>query len=324
MIEVERLSKKYLISNKNPGFSGTIKHFLKRKTYELDAVSDLSFVIKPGEIVGFLGANGAGKTTTLKMLCGLIHPTSGLVRVVGHIPQKRKPAFLNQITLVMGQKQQLLWDLPPLDSLKVNAAIYGISSLEAKKRINELAEMLEIGKELTRPVRKLSLGQRMKAELLAALLHRPSILFLDEPTLGLDVNAQAKVRRFLVEYNRQTGATILLSSHYMTDITTLCPRVLLIHKGKLFHDGDLDALTETLSPYRQVRLEVKQRVREQDFADFGKLEFLEGRAVCLLVNRRELPSVVTSLLAKFDVLDLEVSDPPIDELIGKLFRQGSM
>jgi ABC-2 type transport system ATP-binding protein len=321
MIQVEGLSKCYRVSVKQPGLAGTLRHFVRRRSREVMAVRELSFAIAPGEMVGFLGANGAGKTTTLKMLCGLIHPSSGLVRVAGFEPRRRQRAFLEQITLVMGQKQQLIWDLPPLDALRVNAAVYGLGDREARRRINELATMLELGEELTRPVRKLSLGQRMKAELLAALLHRPSVLFLDEPTLGLDVNAQARVRSFLAEYNRQEGATVLLTSHYMADITALCPRVLLIHQGALFHDGPLDQLAARLAPCRQVRLELAEPASAEALAAFGQLESCEGRAVSLLVPRERLTAVVAALLARFEVQDLEVSDPPIEELIGGLFQQ---
>ena len=232
-ITVDRLSKVYPVAIKEPGFQGTIKHFFQRTYKQINAVRDVSFQIEAGEVVGFLGANGAGKTTTLKMLSGLIHPSTGLVKVGGQIPFKREAAFLKQITLVMGQKQQLIWDLPALDSLKINAAVYGLSDRTAEFRIHELAEMLSIQGKLTQPVRKLSLGERMKAELLAALLHEPQVLFLDEPTLGLDVNAQVAVRQFLREYNQRYNATILLTSHYMADITALCDRVLVIHQGQL-------------------------------------------------------------------------------------------
>ncbi len=287
----------------------------------IQAVKGIDLHIDQGELVTLIGANGAGKTTTLKMLCGLIHPSTGQLRVAGHVPQRRQEAFLRQITLVMGQKQQLIWDLPPLDSLRVNAAVYGIDPIEAKRRIHELAEMLELGEELQRPVRKLSLGQRMKAELLAALLHRPSVLFLDEPTLGLDVNAQARVRDFLADYNRRTGATVLLTSHYMGDITALCERVLLIHQGRLFHDGSLDALTSRLAPCREVRLELRQVHPREAFEGFGTIEVHQGHQVRLLIPREQLTQQVGLLLSRFEVVDLEVSDPPIEELIGGLFRQ---
>jgi ABC-2 type transport system ATP-binding protein len=275
--------------------------------------------------VGFLGGNGAGKTTTLKLLSGLIHPSGGELEVAGHRPFRRQRAFLEAITLVMGQKQQLIWDLPPLDSLRVNAAVYGIDDQEARRRIGELAEMLELGDaELTRPVRKLSLGQRMKAELLAALLHRPRVLFLDEPTLGLDVNAQARVRTFLADYNQLTGATVLLTSHYMADITALCPRVLLIHRGQLFYDGALAALGERLAPWRQVRLELAAPMAADRLGSYGEIEQLDGAAVRLLIPKERLTTTLNRLLAELPVLDLEVNYPPIEELIGRLFVEGAV
>ncbi|MFM7513654.1 MAG: ATP-binding cassette domain-containing protein [Cyanobium sp.] len=317
------LRKSFRVADKQPGFSGTMRHLLRRRWIDLEAVREVSFQIEAGEVVGFLGGNGAGKTTTLKLLSGLIHPSGGELEVAGHRPFRRQRAFLEAITLVMGQKQQLIWDLPPLDSLRVNAAVYGIDDQEARRRIGELAEMLELGDaELTRPVRKLSLGQRMKAELLAALLHRPAVLFLDEPTLGLDVNAQARVRQFLADYNRRTGATVLLTSHYMGDITALCPRVLLIHGGRLVHDGGLADLTSRLAPCRAVRLDLREPVAVEAIAPFGVVEQMDGREVRLLIPRERLTEAVAGLLARFDVVDLEVNDPPIEELIGDLFRQG--
>ena len=321
IITAEGLSKHFRVAEKQPGLAGTLQHLLHRRYRTVPAVQAVSFAIEPGEMVGFLGPNGAGKTTTLKMLSGLIHPSAGRVSVAGCTPFRRQERFLQQITLVMGNRQQLIWDLPPLDSLRVNAAVYGIDPIEAKRRIHELAEMLELGEELQRPVRKLSLGQRMKAELLAALLHRPSVLFLDEPTLGLDVNAQARVRDFLADYNRRTGATVLLTSHYMGDITALCERVLLIHEGRLFHDGPLEALTSRLAPCREVWLELRQPQPPERFAAYGTLETCSERSVRLLIPRQQLTERVAQLLERFDVLDLEVRDPPIEELIGALFRE---
>ena len=318
----ERLSKTYRVSQKQPGLGGTLRHFFWRRSRLVEAVREISFSIEPGEMVGFLGANGAGKTTTLKMLSGLVYPSGGNLLVAGHSPQRRQASFLRNITLVMGQKQQLIWDLPPLDSFRVNAAVYGLDERETKRRINELAEMLELGEELTRPVRKLSLGERMKAELLAALLHRPSLLFLDEPTLGLDVNAQARVRTFLADYNRRHGATVLLTSHYMADITALCPRVLLIHQGGLFYDGSLETLTQRLSPCRLVRLELKTPLPASAFSSYGQVEAIDGREVKLLIARDQLTGVVARLLGNLEVLDLEVADPPIEDVIGQLFQRG--
>jgi len=328
IVLAEGLSKGFAVAEKDPGLAGTLRHLLRRRMRTIEAVREVSFAIEPGEIVGFLGPNGAGKTTTLKMLSGLIHPSAGRVRVAGCVPFERRERFLQQITLVMGNRQQLLWDLPPLESFRVNAAVYGLDDGEAKRRINELAEMLELGEELRRPVRKLSLGQRMKAELLAALLHRPAVLFLDEPTLGLDVNAQARVRSFLADYNRCTGATVLLTSHYMGDITSLCERVLLIHEGRLFHDGSLEELTNRLAPCREVRLELRHPQPAEAFEAFGTLERdneqdqeqAGDRVVRLLIPRDTLTQQVGELLSRFEVLDLEVRDPPIEELIGALFR----
>jgi ABC-2 type transport system ATP-binding protein len=318
------LRKSFRVADKQPGFSGTMRHLLRRRWIDLEAVREVSFQIEAGEVVGFLGGNGAGKTTTLKLLSGLIHPSGGELEVAGHRPFRRQRAFLEAITLVMGQKQQLIWDLPPLDSLRVNAAVYGIDDHEARRRIGELAEMLELGEELTRPVRKLSLGQRMKAELLAALLHRPRVLFLDEPTLGLDVNAQARVRQFLSDYNRRTGATVLLTSHYMADITALCPRVLLIHQGRLFYDGGLADLGDRFAPWREVRLELDRPIASEALRGYGEIEHHEGAAVRLLIGRDRLTASLNRLLADLPVVDLEVRDPPIEELIGRLFQQGSL
>ncbi|WP_320676723.1 ATP-binding cassette domain-containing protein [Prochlorococcus sp. MIT 1300] len=322
IIQVENLSKSYLISEKKPGIIGTVSHFINRQERLIEAVSRVSFRIDKGEMVGFIGPNGAGKTTTLKMLCGLIFPSSGVVRVGGYRPFLRERSFLQDITLVMGQKQQLIWDLPPLDSLKVNAAVYGLSDLEANHRIKELSEMLELGYELKVPVRKLSLGQRMKAELLASLLHRPSVLFLDEPTLGLDINAQVRVRDFLASYNREFGATMIVTSHYMGDITSLCKRVLLIHQGTLLNDCSLEELEKELLPSRSLRVELSRPYPKDGFQKFGIVEDYSESFVQLLVPRDELTRTLTKLLNTFSVKDFEVRDPTIEKLIGQLFTKG--
>ncbi|MDZ8028276.1 MAG: ATP-binding cassette domain-containing protein [Nostoc sp. SerVER01] len=321
-IIAEKLSKSYPVAVKNPGIKGTITHFFRRTYRTIKAVEEVSFEIAPGEVVGFLGPNGAGKTTTLKMLTGLIHPSSGTVRVAGQIPFRRQEAFLQKITLVMGQKQQLIWDLPALDSLKINAAVYDISDKEFQRRVGELTEMLALEGKLTQPVRKLSLGERMKAELLAALLHRPQVLFLDEPTLGLDVNAQAAVRDFLREYNQLYQATVLLTSHYMADITALCQRVLLIHQGRLMYDGSLDGLLERFAPYREVDIELAQPLTIQKLMTYGDVQLLEGRTVRFLVPREELTRTVSKILADLEVIDLTVTEPPVEEVIGRVFQAG--
>jgi len=324
IIQVHNLTKVYPVAFKPPGFKGTVKHFFKREYKHVEAVKGVSFELEPGEVVGFLGANGAGKTTTLKMLTGLIHPSSGEARVAGHVPFKRATPFLRQISLIMGQKQQLIWDLPALDSLKINAAVYGINSADAQRRIDELAEMLGLSRQLQQPVRKLSLGERMKAELLAALLHRPTVLFLDEPTLGLDVNAQEAVRRFLQDYNDRYNATLILTSHYMADITALCKRVLLIHQGQLIYDGRLDGLLERFAPCRAVQLDLGQVYDRSHLEQFGQIEQFEGRSVRYLVERDRLTETVSRLLAELEVVDLSVTDPPIEEVIGQVFEQGKV
>ncbi|MFM6200096.1 MAG: ATP-binding cassette domain-containing protein, partial [Dolichospermum sp.] len=270
----------------------------------------------------FLGPNGAGKTTTLKMLTGLIHPSSGIVRVGGFVPFRRQETFLQKITLVMGQKQQLIWDLPALDSLKINAAVYNISDQEFQRRLGELTEMLGLEGKLTQAVRKLSLGERMKAEILAALLHRPQVLFLDEPTLGLDVNAQVAVRQFLKEYNQLYQATVLLTSHYMADITALCPRVLLIHQGKLMYDGSLEGLLESFAPYREIYVELAQVLPLAQLMSYGDVQMVEGRAVRFIVQQEALTRTVSRILADLEVLDLTVTEPPVEEVIGRIFEKG--
>ncbi|MGG6294817.1 ABC transporter ATP-binding protein [Leptolyngbya sp. AN02str] len=324
IITVDRLGKIYPVAVKEPGLKGTLSHFFHRQYRNIVAVQDVSFTIEPGEIVGFLGPNGAGKTTTLKMLTGLIHPSSGQVRVAGQIPFQRKEAFLRTITLVMGQKQQLIWDLPTLDSLRINAAVYGIPDREFRQRVGELADMLSLQEQLTQPVRKLSLGQRMKAELLAALLHRPNVLFLDEPTLGLDVNAQTNVRDFLRDYNQKYGATVLLTSHYMADITALCKRVLMIHQGRLIYDGGLDQLLETFSPCREITVELAQERSVQALTSFGQVQSVEGRVAHFIVPQEKLTHTISRLLAELDVVDLTVTDPPIEDVIGQVFASGAV
>jgi ABC-2 type transport system ATP-binding protein len=322
-IVVDRISKIYPVAIKQPGFKGTIRHFFQRTYREIKAVQDVSFQIEPGEIVGFLGGNGAGKTTTLKMLAGLIYPSTGLITVSGHTPFKREPAFLKQITLVMGQKQQLIWDLPALDSLKINAAVYGLSDRTADFRINELTEMLSLQGKLTQPMRKLSLGERMKAELLAALLHEPQVLFLDEPTLGLDVNAQVAVRQFLQDYNQRYNATILLTSHYMADITALCDRVLVIHQGQLIYDGSLDGLVSRFSPCREVKVEFAHVYPPDKLALYADVQEIEGASVRFLVTQELLTKTISQILAELKVVDLSITDPPIEDIIGQVFQAGS-
>ncbi|MGV0026318.1 ABC transporter ATP-binding protein [Phormidesmis priestleyi] len=322
-IVVEHLSKVYPVSVKESGLKGTLNHFFKRNYRLIKAVQDVSFEIEPGEMVGFLGANGAGKTTTLKMLTGLIHPSEGYVKVAGHIPFERRSPFLKKVTLVMGQKQQLIWDLPAMDSLKINAAVYGIRDRDFEHRVGELSDMLSLEGKLTQPVRKLSLGERMKAELLAALLHQPEVLFLDEPTLGLDVNAQVAVREFLRDYNQRYQATVLLTSHYMADITALCQRVLMIHQGQLIYDGSLEGLVDRFAPCREVSVEFAQPYSKDRLSVYADLQAFDKQSARFLVRQEHLTTLVGKLLAELEVVDLTVTDPPIEEVIGQVFQAGT-
>ena len=298
---------------------GTIKHFFIRKTKSLKVIKDISFQIKEGDIVGFLGANGAGKTTILKMLCGLIYPSEGSILVSGYSPFRRKEDFLKKITLIMGQKQQLIWDLPPIESFYLNASIYDLDKFEAKRRIKKLADMLEIDDELYIPVRKLSLGQRMKSELLAALIHGPNILFLDEPTLGLDINAQRNLRKFLKKYNQETNATICLTSHYMKDITSLCKRVICVHNGAISYDGQLDQLLKKLSPIKEILLVCRS---EEDVLQIENIGFSvknkTKNEITIKVENNFITSSLKTILNNFDIVDLYINEPPIDEIIGKI------
>ncbi|NPA79572.1 MAG: ATP-binding cassette domain-containing protein [Thermotogae bacterium] len=320
VISVENLRKVYRVPVKEEGGLSSLRHFFRRRYREIEAVRGITFRVERGEVVGFLGPNGAGKTTTLKMLVGLIKPTSGKVRVLGYDPFERRKDFLKRITLVMGQKQQLIWDLPPMDSLRINAAVYEIDDETFKRRVALLAEMLGIEHRLHQPVRKLSLGERMKAELLAALIHDPEVLFLDEPTLGLDVSAQISIRRFLRNYNEEFNATIILTSHYMADIEALCDRAMVIHRGRLIFDGDLYELAERVMPFKEIYVEFKGEIPVEELQRIGEIREIEGQEVKLLVRRDEVFDKVRLIMERWNIDDLSVTDPPLDEVLAKVFE----
>jgi ABC-2 type transport system ATP-binding protein len=321
MIAVERLTKHYRVHQKEPGFVGSLKSLVRRRTVTVEAVKEVSFAISPGEIVGFLGPNGAGKTTTLKMLAGLLYPTSGRVGVAGFTPQKRERAFLKTITLVMGQKMQLSWDLPAADSFLVNQAIYDIPEPVFRRRLGELSEMLGLEGLLNKQVRKLSLGERMKCELAAALLHGPQVLFLDEPTIGLDVNMQRAVRSFIGDYNARFGATVLLTSHYMADVTALADRVLVIDAGELIFDGDIARLVERESPHKLLKLRFHSPQDETVLAPYGSLRRCAELEAEIAVPRGRAAEVAARLLDELPVADINIEDPPIEEVIGQIFHR---
>ncbi|MDP9353620.1 MAG: ATP-binding cassette domain-containing protein [Chloroflexota bacterium] len=319
MIEVENLQKLYTVHEKEPGFVGSVRSFVKRKSRILRAVDGVSFKIADGEMVGFLGPNGAGKTTTLKMLSGLLHPSGGTIQVSGFVPKERRSAFLKSITLVMGQKQQLLWDLPAHDSFLVNQAIYEIPDAQYRETMREFTEILDLGDVLRKQVRKLSLGERMKCELAAALLHRPQVLFLDEPTIGLDVNMQVRIREFVAEYNRRYNASVILTSHYMADVTALCRRIIVIDKGRIVFDGDLSALVESGGAGKIIRLELAAQIPDEVLAQYGQVRVRDGLQAELRVSRDEVSQLAARMLAQLPVADVTIQDPAIEEVIGELF-----
>ncbi|HEY6098027.1 MAG TPA: ATP-binding cassette domain-containing protein [Anaeromyxobacter sp.] len=322
MIDVSGLTKHYQVHRREPGLGAALRSVLRRHYDTVRAVDGIDFSVREGERVGFLGPNGAGKTTTLKMLSGLLHPTAGEVRVAGHVPQRRAAEFLKAITLVMGQKQQLIWDLPPAETFAMNRAIYEIPKAQFEATLAELVRLLELGDLLGKPTRQLSLGERMKCELAAALLHRPRVLFLDEPTIGLDVSMQATVRGFVRAYNERFGATVLLTSHYMEDVVQLCPRVIVIDRGRLIYDGDLRALSLKVRPDKRivVRLASGNGASREDLARFGEVVVAEGGQATLQVAAEEVSGTVARMLAALPVADLTVQDPPLEEVLSELFR----
>jgi len=321
-ISVENLSKTYQVPEREGGFSAAVRSFFKRKYKDVKAVQNVSFKITQGEVVGFLGPNGAGKTTTLKMLAGLLHPTGGKANVLGFTPWELRNEYLLSMTLVMGQRNRLSWDIPAADSFLLNQAIYRIPDDQYKQTYKELDELLELEPLMKKPVRNLSLGERMKCEIAAGLLHRPKVLFLDEPTIGLDITGQARIREFLREYNKRTGATILLTSHYMADVTALCERIIIIHHGNLKYDGGISDLSRRIAPFKLIGVLLAES-NSHDLAHYGtpvqNEEDAEKRYV--QVKAEDVTKVTSQMLSELPIHDITITDPPIEDVIERAFNE---
>ncbi|OGY81706.1 MAG: hypothetical protein A3F54_01435 [Candidatus Kerfeldbacteria bacterium RIFCSPHIGHO2_12_FULL_48_17] len=319
IIDIQNLRKTYTYYKKPPGLLGSLKSLFHREKLLTEAVKEVNFSIEQGEFVGFLGPNGAGKTTTLKMLSGILYPTSGKVNVLGFTPWDRKPEFQKQFSLVMGQKNQLWWDLPAMETFLLNQTIYEIPEKVFRASLKELSELLEIQDILTIPVRKLSLGQRMKCELAAALLHQPKVLFLDEPTIGLDVTSQQNIRTFLKKYNEQKKTTILLTSHYMDDIMELCKRVIIVNLGRIVYDGSLQELIDKHADYKLLKITFTQEMKRNDLKKYGKVsEFAPKRAV-LHVAKAQYKKIAAHILEELPVDDIFIDEVSVEEVIRDIF-----
>jgi ABC-2 type transport system ATP-binding protein len=322
-IEVDRLRKTYVVPEREGGIKAAVAALVRRRTRTVEAVKEISLAIEPGEVVGFLGPNGAGKTTTLKMLSGLLYPTSGDAKVLGFTPWRRDRSYLGQMTLIMGQRSQLQWDIPVIDSYRLNKAIFQIGESDFNTRLDELVELLELADLLRKPARNLSLGERMKCEFAGSLLHRPQVLFLDEPTLGLDVAMQRRIRSFVAEYNQRTGACVILTSHYMADVEALCKRVVVIHHGVLLYDGLLSGLVRRFAADKTITVELTEGhlVTDTEVAalvDGAPMEST-GAGWRIQVPGTETPGVAARLLSKLPVADLTIEDQPIETVIEKVF-----
>jgi ABC-2 type transport system ATP-binding protein len=315
-VHVAGLRKTFRVAEREAGLRASVRSLVRRQHRDVVAVAGISFDVAAGEVVGFLGPNGAGKTTTLKMLSGLLFPTGGDVLVLGHTPSHREHAYLRRITLVMGNRNQLQWDIPALDSFEMARAIYRIPYAEFRRRRDELVELLEIGDQVRKPVRTLSLGERMKAEVVGALLHRPEVLFLDEPTIGLDVTMQKRIRAFLAEYNQRYAATVLLTSHYMADVQALCRRVVVIDSGTIRYDGGLRELSARYAPQQTLTVAVGDG--GADLSGYGEVVSNEEGRVSIRVAKAETSRVAARLLREHAVTDLTIEDPPVEDVIEQL------
>lgn len=321
-VVVQNLKRYFRVSQKDSGLLGTIRSIFNPKINVVRAVDDVSFKIDEGELVGFIGPNGAGKTTTLKMLSGVLYPTRGDVQVLGRVPWKREEEFLKNITLVMGQRNQLWWELPPIDSFLLNRAIYGISQKEFKETLEELLALLEVEKLVATPVRNLSLGQRMRMELVAALLHKPRVLFLDEPTIGLDLVAAEKIREFVERHNKKNGATVLLTSHYMGDIERLAERIIVIDKGAIIFDGKLRKLLERYGKEKAMKIVFSDPPNMEKLGKAGEIVSYNFPRAEIHVPRTSVANVASQILQEFNVADLTIEEPPIEEIIRGIFESG--
>jgi ABC-2 type transport system ATP-binding protein len=315
------LTKHFRVHSRKAGVASGVRSLFRRTYTEVKAVDGVSFAIQSGEIVGFLGPNGAGKTTTLKCLSGLLHPTAGTATVLGFTPHDRRGEFLRSFTLVMGQRNQLFWDLPAMETFLVNQAFYRIPESQFRESLDELVELLDLTPVLEKPVRNLSLGERMKAELAAALLHRPQVLFLDEPTLGLDVTAAAAIRTFLAAYNQQHGATVLLTSHYMKDVVELARRVIIIDHGRIRFDGDLTQLIDATASHRVIRIKMSESIADDLLRDYGELIQVDAATATLRVERAETKKVAARMLAELPLEDISIEEPEIEEVIRQVFAE---
>lgn len=319
IIKVKNLKKYFKVYKKEPGLWGSIKSLWKRDYETVKAVDDVSFEIKEGEIIGFIGQNGAGKTTTLKMLSGLLYPTAGETTVLGFNPWDRKAEFQKQFALVMGQKNQLWWDLPAIESFNLNKAIYEIPDKEFNQTLSKLSKLLDVEDILKIQVRKLSLGQRMKCEIIAALLHSPKVLFLDEPTIGLDVVMQKILRDFIRKYNEEFGATIILTSHYMGDVKELCERVVMIDKGRKIYDGKLSDIINKYARNKILSLTLEDGVQKKELEKFGKIKSFKDQKITLLVPRKNATKIAAQILNQFKVMDLNIEEVSIEVVIREIF-----
>ena len=322
VVDVRELRKTFQVTEREEGLAATLRSFVRRHRKDVNAVAGITFRIDAGEVVGFLGPNGAGKTTTLKMLSGLLHPSAGEASVLGYVPWRRENAYLQRMTLLMGNRTQLVWDIPAADSLRVLQEIYRIPEAEFQGTVKELTELLELEELVHKPVRNLSLGERMKVEFAAGLIHSPRVAFLDEPTIGLDVSMQVRIRRFVAEYNRRTGATTLLTSHYMDDVVALCKRVIVIHRGRLLYDGPLADLAERMAPYKVITATLHDgAAASTDLDAYGTVVSREEGRVTLRVDRQVAPERTARLVndLRERLADISVEDPPIEEVIDRVF-----